>query len=57
MPKFEFHTLRVQPRDLQANLDVLGARGFQVISTDVVSNKVIVILQREKVGRPKKKKK
>ena len=57
MAKFEFRTLRVTPQKLQEKLEPLGEQGFQVVSTDVASNKIVVILQKEKTaGRPKKKK-
>ena len=55
MPKFEYKTLRVQPQQAESKLNELGAEGFQVVSTDVVSNKLVIVLQKEKVGRPKKK--
>ena len=57
MAKFEFRTLRVIPQQLESALEPLGAQGFQVVSTNVESNKIVVILQKEKLaGRPKKKK-
>ncbi len=57
MAKFEYRTVRVVPQKLEDALEPLGAQGFQVVSTNVESNKIVVILQKEKTaGRPKKKK-